>query len=191
MAPAGDMFEMGVTVQVLKRGTMFAMRAQKLYDVYRKYQSVEQIPANEKQILEKTIFQDSLKNIWEQTEDFFKQRDPSQIEKAERDPHHKLALLCRWYLGKSPKWAVSGNEQRKMDYQIWCGPAMGAFNEWAKGSIFENGENRKVADVALNLLYGAALETRFVQLKSQGVALDTELCQFAPAPLEQIKKIIG
>jgi len=29
MAPAGDMFEMGVTVQVLKRGTMFAMRGKK------------------------------------------------------------------------------------------------------------------------------------------------------------------
>ena len=31
MAPAADMFEMGVKVQVLKRGTMFAMRAAKLY----------------------------------------------------------------------------------------------------------------------------------------------------------------
>jgi trans-AT polyketide synthase/acyltransferase/oxidoreductase domain-containing protein len=38
MAPAADMFEMGVKLQVLKRGTMFAMRAQKLYDVYRAVQ---------------------------------------------------------------------------------------------------------------------------------------------------------
>ena len=35
MAPAADMFEMGVNVQVLKRGTMFAMRAKKLYDAYK------------------------------------------------------------------------------------------------------------------------------------------------------------
>ena len=35
MAPAADMFEMGVTVQVLKRGTMFPMRAAKLYELYR------------------------------------------------------------------------------------------------------------------------------------------------------------
>ena len=34
MAPAGDMFEMGVKVQVLKRGTMFPMRAAKLYELY-------------------------------------------------------------------------------------------------------------------------------------------------------------
>jgi NAD(P)H-dependent flavin oxidoreductase YrpB (nitropropane dioxygenase family) len=35
MAPAADMFEMGVKLQVLKRGTMFAMRAAKLYELYR------------------------------------------------------------------------------------------------------------------------------------------------------------
>src|SRR5262249_59888452 len=34
MAPAADMFEMGVKVQVLKRGTMFAMRAARLYQLY-------------------------------------------------------------------------------------------------------------------------------------------------------------
>ncbi len=34
MAPAADMFEMGVKVQVLKRGTLFAMRAAKLYELY-------------------------------------------------------------------------------------------------------------------------------------------------------------
>ena len=35
MAPAADMFEMGVQLQVLKRGTLFPMRAQKLYELYR------------------------------------------------------------------------------------------------------------------------------------------------------------
>ena len=44
MAPAADMFEMGVKVQVLKRGTMFAMRAAKLYEYYRAHDSLEQIP---------------------------------------------------------------------------------------------------------------------------------------------------
>ena len=44
MAPASDMFEMGVRVQVLKRGTMFAMRAQKLYELYQRYESIAEIP---------------------------------------------------------------------------------------------------------------------------------------------------
>lgn len=34
MAPASDMFEMGVNLQVLKRGTMFGPRGRKLYEWY-------------------------------------------------------------------------------------------------------------------------------------------------------------
>ncbi len=44
MAPSADMFEMGVKVQVLKTGTMFAMRASKLYELYTKYDSIEADP---------------------------------------------------------------------------------------------------------------------------------------------------
>ncbi|PKL48613.1 MAG: 2-nitropropane dioxygenase [Candidatus Riflebacteria bacterium HGW-Riflebacteria-2] len=189
MAPAGDMFEMGVTVQVLKRGTMFAMRAQKLYEMYRKYDSIAAIPAADRQTLEKTVFQDSLANIWAMTADFFRQRDPSQLEKAEKDPHHQMALVFRWYLGKSPRWAVAGEEARKVDFQIWCGAAMGAFNEWAKGSHFEDQKNRKVVDVAMNLLHGAALELRLSQLRSQGVTLSPELNRVAPRTLDQIERL--
>ena len=54
MAPAADMFEMGVRVQVLKRGTMFPMRAAKLYELYRQYPSWEAIPAAERVQVEKT-----------------------------------------------------------------------------------------------------------------------------------------
>jgi PfaD family protein len=189
MAPAGDMFEMGVTVQVLKRGTMFAMRAQKLYDAYRKYNSLDEMPVNEKKIIENTIFQDSFENIWKQTSGFFTKRDPLQIERAERDPHHKMALLFRWYLGKSPRWAVNGNTSRKMDYQIWCGPAIGAFNEWAKNSFLEKAENRKVVTVAMNLLYGAALELRNTQLRNQGIITDEKISTFRPQPPEEMQNL--
>ena len=40
MAPASDMFEMGVELQVLKRGTLFGPRAKKLYEYYKKYKSI-------------------------------------------------------------------------------------------------------------------------------------------------------
>lgn len=190
MAPAGDMFEMGVTVQVLKRGTMFAMRAQKLYEFYRRYESIEAMPPADRQMLEKTVFQDSLDNIWAGTAEFFKQRDPSQLEKAAADPHHKMALIFRWYLGLSPRWAVAGEDSRKVDYQIWCGPAMGAFNEWAKGSFFEKPENRKVVDVAMNLLYGSALELRLTQLRNQGLNFADAIGAVGPRTVDQIRRLI-
>jgi trans-AT polyketide synthase, acyltransferase and oxidoreductase domains len=175
MAPAADMFEMGVKVQVLKRGTMFAMRAAKLYELYRSCNRFEDIPAAERAALEKNYFRASLEEIWQQTRDFFLRRDPSQVERAEREPKHRMALVFRWYLGLSSRWANAGEPTRKLDYQVWCGPAMGAFNEWTKGSFLEVPRNRRVVTVARNILYGAALLARLQFLRAQGVALDVPL----------------
>src|SRR5439155_13174147 len=77
MAPAADMFEMGVKVQVLKRGTMFPMRAQKLYDLYRQYPAWEAIPAADRAQVEKNLLRTSFDDIWTQTRDFFQRRDPT------------------------------------------------------------------------------------------------------------------
>ena len=76
MAPAADMFEMGVKVQVLKRGTLFAMRAAKLYELYRAHDGLDQIPAGERANIEKTIFRAPLETIWEQTKAYFRAARP-------------------------------------------------------------------------------------------------------------------
>ncbi len=181
MAPAVDMFEMGVKLQVLKRGTMFPMRSNKLYELYRAYGSIEQIPQAERESLEKTIFKASIETIWQQTREFFNERNPAEIARADKEPKHKMALLFRWYLGLSSRWANAGVTERQIDYQIWCGPAMGAFNEWTRGTALEQPANRNVANVALNLMYGAALFTRINQLRMQGVRATASV---AVKPLE-------
>ena len=71
MAPAADMFEMGVELQVLKRGRMFPMRAKKLYELYKNYESIEDIPLQERQKLEQQVFRNSLEEIWYQTKEHF------------------------------------------------------------------------------------------------------------------------
>lgn len=175
MAPAGDMFEMGVKVQVLKRGTFFPMRASKLYEIYRSYPSLEAIPADQRAMLERDLFKQPLTAIWASTRQFFLDRDPSQVERADRDPKHQMALVFRWYLGLSSRWANAGDPDRRMDYQIWCGPAMGAFNEWARGSFLDTPGERRVVTVALNLLVGACALTRLAGLKQQGYVPDARL----------------
>ena len=187
MAPAADMFEMGVRVQVLKRGTMFAMRAQKLYDLYRACESLETIPKTEMAALEKSYFQAPVEAVWSQCRDFFADRDPAQLERAAKDPKHKMALVFRWYLGQSSQWANAGDTSRAIDYQIWCGPAMGAFNEWAKGSFLDEPENRSVVTVALNILHGAALLTRVNALRSQGVKPPRSWSEYRPRPMEELR----
>jgi PfaD family protein len=182
MAPAGDMFEMGVKVQVLKRGTMFPMRATKLSEIYNSCESIEAIPPAEKAMLEKTVFHASLEEIWEQTKRYFEERDNTKILMAEKNPKYKMALIFRWYLGQSSHWATAGKPERRLDYQIWCGPAMGAFNEWARGSFLEKPASRKVVTVALNLLHGAAVMKRLDAMKCQGLDIETEL---NPVPIEE------
>lgn len=186
MAPAADMFEMGVKVQVLKRGTMFAMRATKLYEVYQRYQSLEDIPSDIVADLEKKYFRAPLRTIWQQTYEYFQTRDATQIERAHRDPKYKMALVFRWYLGQSSRWAISGDPSRKIDYQVWCGPAMGAFNEWVKGSFLEDPHQREVVTVALNILYGAGVVNRINLLRAQGVQLPPECMTLAPLSRDEI-----
>ncbi len=188
MAPAADMFELGVKVQILKRGTMFAMRGAKLYEVYRAYDSIEAIPDALRAPLEKDLFREPLAAVWEKTRAFFLQRDPSQVERAEKDPKHKLALVFRSYLGQASRWANAGVPDRVLDYQVWCGPAMGAFNEWAQGSFLQAPENRHVATVARNLLYGAAVLTRAHFLRCQGVALDPETVRIEPLTPDELDR---
>lgn len=181
MAPASDMFEMGVKVQVLKRGTMFAMRGQKLYEIYQKYESIDEIPPAEREKLEATIFKQSLDSVWNECVKFFSERDPKQIERANEKPKDKMALIFRWYLGLSSRWASIGEKGREMDYQIWCGPSMGAFNDWTKGTYLEKPENRSVVDVSLHLLKGAAFLWRIRMLEAQGLRFANEICKYIPS----------
>ncbi|MBW1704952.1 MAG: PfaD family polyunsaturated fatty acid/polyketide biosynthesis protein [Deltaproteobacteria bacterium] len=191
MAPAADMFEMGVTVQVLKRGTMFAMRASKLYEAYCAFNSIQEIPASVRSMIEKNIFHDSFETIWNETRGYFLNSDPTQVERAEADPKHLMALIFRWYLGKTSRWATSGEASRRIDYQIWCGPAMAAFNEWVKDSFLAHLDQRKVVTVALNLLYGAAVIMRINNLRSQGIMFSPHLLRVVPIKQEQIKEYLS
>jgi PfaD family protein len=183
MAPAADMFEQGVRVQVLKRGTLFAARAARLYDVYRRSNDLDAIPAADRAALEREIFRAPLAQVWDETRAFWSRRDPAENERAERDPRHKMALVFRSYLGRASRWAIDGDPDRRLDYQIWCGPAMGAFNAWTAGSFLADPAQRTVAQIALNLLEGAAHLARAQQLRSMGVPVPAACFAFRPRPL--------
>jgi PfaD family protein len=183
VAPAADMFELGITVQVLGRGTMFAPRARRLWDLYSRCESLEAIPAAERARLEAEVLGASLDEIWEETRAFWTRRDPGQIERAAREPRHRMALVFRWYLGNSSRWAIAGTPARRLDYQIWCGPAMGAFNAWTAGSFLAEAKKRNVVQIALNLLEGATQVTRARQLATAGLRVPAEAFRFQPRPL--------
>jgi len=190
MAPAADMFEMGVKVQVLKRGTMFPQRAGKLYELFTRYNRYEEISSDQREILERDFFRCSFNDEWKQTQQFFARHDPRQIDLAEKKPKHKMALVFRSYLGRSSNWANAGDPARKIDYQIWCGPAIGAFNHWVKGTFLEKWENRETVTVAMNLMLGAAAATRVNWLRQQGISLPGGVARFYPLNLPKILQLL-
>lgn len=183
MAPAADMFEMGVQVQVLRRGTMFGPRARRLYEVYREFPSVEELPADVRGSLERDVLHASLDEVWAQTVSFWQQRDPAQLVRAAEDARHRMALIFRWYLGNSSRWAVEGEVSRRTDYQLWAGPAVGAFNRWTAGSFLAEPGERTVTQIALNLLEGAAVITRAHQARTYGVPVPPQAFTFIPRRL--------
>jgi hypothetical protein len=105
------------------------------------------------------------------------------LNAPERIRDIKWPWFFRWYLGLSSRWAITGDESRKMDTQIWCGPGIGAFNAWTKGTFLEAPSERRVALVAANMMAGAAALIRTRQLLQQGVDAGPEANVWTPRPL--------
>ena len=72
-----------------------------------------------------------------------------------------------------------------MDTQIWCGPGIGAFNAWTRGTFLEQPNERRVAVVATNMMAGAAALTRAQRLLEQGVDAGPDANVWIPRPLAQ------
>jgi PfaD family protein len=181
MAPAADMFEMGVELQVLKRGTLFPMRARLLYELYRDHDGIDDLPAAARKRIETQLFRRPLEDVWAETVGYFERRDPDQLARAAASPKRRAALIFRWYLGMASRWAKTGEADRAVDYQIWCGPAMGSFNSWVRGTYLAAPRNRHVADVARHIMTGAAFHQRLSLLRAAGLALSPAIADY-PVP---------
>ncbi|GAA5002024.1 hypothetical protein GCM10025734_38280 [Kitasatospora paranensis] len=90
----------------------------------------------------------------------------------------------------SSRWSTVGDPDRTLDYQIWCGPAMGSFNDWVTASYLKAPGSRRVADVAHHLMRGAAFHTRIAQLRTAGVHVPAAAADYRPVPLESSAGIL-
>ncbi|AJG79665.1 MULTISPECIES: ACP S-malonyltransferase [Bacillus cereus group] len=144
-APSSEFFEIGGKVQVLKKGVFFPARAKKLYDIYRKYQSLDEIDEQTKVKIQEKYFKKSFNKVFEEAA---KRYSYTEIQKAQKNPKYKMSLIFRWYLEYTLELALRGDENNKVDYQVYCGPALGSFNQWVKGTNLENWQNRHVDIIA-------------------------------------------
>ena len=162
---------------------IFAAHANKLYELYRRHGSFDALPLKDREWLEKMVLRMPIEDAWAETRAYHARRNPAKVEKAEANPAYRMALVCRRYLFLCSQWARDGEEGRKADFQIWCGPAMGAFNDWVRGSFLENLENRTVVQIGKNLIEGAATIQRMQQLRSFGMPVSAAAFDYRPRPL--------
>ena len=95
MAPSADMFEFGVKVQVLRKGSLYSQKATRLFELYRNYQEIEEIPATLRQSVEREIFGRDLADVEAEVNDYFSKRNPEELRRAAGDGHHRMALIFR------------------------------------------------------------------------------------------------
>ena len=68
-----------------------------------------------------------------------------------------MSLIFRWYFHNATVSAISGDMDNKVNFQIHCGPALGAFNECVRGTELESWKNRHVDSIGIFLMEGTAM----------------------------------
>ncbi|MBI3688103.1 MAG: ACP S-malonyltransferase [Actinobacteria bacterium] len=155
-APAGDLFEVGARVQVVRKGTLFAARANKLYQLYRQLDGLGELDPRTRQAIEERYFERSLDQVWHQVQEPRSARHSREVDRARHNPKAKMALVFRWYFAHTTQLALAGAPGEQVNYQIHCGPAMGAFNRVVAGTVLEPWPSRHVDAIAELLMSGAA-----------------------------------
>lgn len=158
--PEENLFELGAKCQVVRKGLFFPARANKLYETYRYFDSIENLDAKLASQLEERYFGKTFNEIYDEV---IKTASHEEIEQAEQNKKYKMLLIFKWYFNKSRMDAIKGNQSNKVNYLIKCSSAMGFFNNWSKGKPFEKRENRHVDQIGIAILEEAAcfLNERF------------------------------
>ncbi|AND15933.1 enoyl-CoA hydratase/isomerase [Rathayibacter tritici] len=155
-APAGDGFETGGRMQVVTKGTLFRARAERLRELYLAHGSLDDLTPETRDLLEQRWFRRDLGSVWAETRDHLQRRRPEALNDITDSPKRRLGHVLRWYFVLSSRLAREGDATRITDFQIHCGPAMGAFNESVAGTSLEDRRARTVRAVADRLLSGSS-----------------------------------
>ncbi len=153
-APWSEMFELGVRARVVKRGVFLPARAERLYQLWRMHESFSDIDAATRRQIEEAYLRRPFEDAWREALTDGELADADNG--APVDGKRQLALAFRSYLDRGFGLARAGTPDRKVDYLVYCGPAMGAFNQWVKGTELEPWQARHADVIAEHLLAHAA-----------------------------------
>lgn len=143
VAPWPGMFELGAKNTVARKGLFYPARATKLHELWRAHDRYVDIDPAVRDQIERHYLRRSFAEVLAEI-------GPSGQSKQD------MAEVFRTYLTSAFAFARDGVEDRKVDYHIPCGPAMGAFNDWVRGTELEPWQRRHVDSVTEHLLTATA-----------------------------------
>ncbi len=169
-APSSGGFEVGAMVQVMSRGVFFPARANKLLGLYQHYNSLGEIPPSVLGHICEKYFNSDLESVYEKCTGLYTKED---IDRTWNNPRGRMALTFKWYLDNAVSLALAGQESDTVNFQIYCGPCLGAFNQWVSGTELENWHARYVDVINKKLMDAAGflLSDRFQSLAGMDRAM--------------------
>jgi trans-AT polyketide synthase, acyltransferase and oxidoreductase domains len=156
-APCAQSFELGMTAQVMKRGVFFPARAALLRELWHQHEAFAGISPQIRAQVEGKLLQRPFAEACADVIARLRQAAPDEAARAASDPKRQMALVFRSYLDDCLRYAREGDQARRVDYLVYCGPAMGAFNSWAEGTDLEPWQARHADVVANRLMTSASL----------------------------------
>ncbi len=153
LAPAGDLFELGAQVRVVRKRTLFPARANKLLQLARAYECLDDLPPDVVRDLQERVFKRTFDEIWTD----IRQRDEALGRSETNDPRARMMKTFRWYFAWTTMLALDGDPTGVVNYQVHCGPAMGALNRFLADTSFRDWRNRHVDEIN-RLLMGEAAQ---------------------------------
>lgn len=169
-APSGPLFEQGGQVQVLRKGVFFPARARKLYSVWQHHASLESIDAQTRDQIEEKFLGMSFDVAWQAAcKDAERSSSASivaaELARTERDPKARMATVFRHYFTLGMRSALAGDAARRVNFEVPCGPGLGALNGWISNLPWQQ---RPVAEIARRIMDGAAelVDARALQYRA-------------------------
>lgn len=148
-AAVSDLFEFGEKKSIVKKGSLYHIRANRLYEVYNRYNSVEEIPEDIRNLIEKKYFQKSFEAIYS---DIYANLTMDNQKLCNEQPKYKMALIFRNFLDKCFQDALDGSLVGKINYQIISSNAIVQFNHWVKDTELCDWKRRHVDIIAKRIM---------------------------------------
>ena len=149
--------EAAAFIRITPALVLFPARANKLWQLYHRYDSIEDIPEKTQLQIQEKFFKKTFDDVWTETrQHLLSTNRPDEVDNAEQNSKAKMARIFRWYFAHSMQLAFAGNHNERVNFQVHTGPALGAFNQWVKGTPLESWQNRHVAEIGEKIMRDTA-----------------------------------